>query len=82
LAVIEDPADAAARLEEALERIAALAAKARPGGQREGAGMPTDPTAEQKMSTAASSVDISALAARLDGLIYELRTALGPQPGS
>jgi hypothetical protein len=78
LAVIEDPADAAARLEQALERIAALAAQARPVTQHS-ASMSAD---GHPGSATASSIDVSALAARLDGLIYELRTALGPQAGS
>ncbi len=62
-----DPADAAARLEEALERIAALAGRsvsARPPAPAE-----------------ATAVNAAAVAHRLDALIATLREALARRPG-
>ena len=56
----DDPADAAARLEEALERIAALA----------------EQVASRPAPAPAMAVDPAALAERLDMLIAKLRTAL------
>jgi hypothetical protein len=60
----EDPADAAARLESALERIAELARR-RP---------PTLATREVAIS--GESVDTAAIAGRLDTLIARLRGVL------
>jgi hypothetical protein len=61
----DDPADSAARLEEALERIARLARASREGA---GAGDAPGP-------------DIAEISARLDALISQLRAALGPTGG-
>ena len=60
----DDPIQAAARLEQALERIATLAAQ-RP------AAVPAVPVDPQ------THVDTVALTERLDSLISDLRTALG-----
>lgn len=60
----DDPADAAARLEVALERIAALAEQA----------------ASRHESAPAMAVDTAAVAERLDMLIAKLRTALAGRP--
>lgn len=62
----EDPAEAAARLETALERIAILA-------QRRAAA-----PAAADIANAGESVDISAIAGRLDMLIARLRGVLEP----
>ena len=62
----DDPADAAARLEEALERIAALADRV--GATSRSESMPE------------GAVDGAALADRLDALIAKLRTALANRP--
>lgn len=62
----DDPADAAARLEEALERIAALADRAVATSRSE--------------SMPEGAVDATALADRLDALIAKLRTALANRP--
>ncbi len=59
----EDAAGAAARLEDALERIAALAQR----------------RAEAAPAVAANPAEASELAARLDALIGRLRAALGPK---
>jgi hypothetical protein len=61
LADHDNPAEAAARLEQALERIAQSA------------------RASQR---SAPGVDTTEIAARLDRLIAELRTALGGTPGA
>ena len=59
-----DPIQAAARLEQALERIATLAA--------------SRPSAAHPVPVATlGSADTQALTARLDSLISDLRTALG-----
>ena len=62
-----NPADAAARLEEALERIAALVGRTVPSRHPE----PAEGTA----------VNAAAVADRLDALIATLREALGRRPG-
>jgi hypothetical protein len=77
----DDPEDAAARLEAALERIARYAGSppARdppPSGSVPGAG-PEDAPAD--MTGAAASVE--EIAARLDGLIDRLRAALNTSSG-
>ncbi len=66
------PADAAARLEEALERIAALAGRTIPCPPPEPAG-----------GTVAGGtvVNAAAVADRLDALIATLREALARRPG-
>jgi hypothetical protein len=63
----EDPAEATIRLESALERIATLA-------QRRSAAAAATP----QVATAGESVDISAVAGRLDALIARLRGVLEP----
>lgn len=63
----DDAAEAAARLEAALERIAALA------GARPLAPAPAADGADQ----AEPAVPVEEIAARLDGLIDRLRAALG-----
>lgn len=60
----EDPADAAARLERALERIAELATQ-RPAG-----------VAMTELASSGESVDTAAIAGRLDMLIARLRGVL------
>ncbi|HUB11318.1 MAG TPA: hypothetical protein VMB34_05120 [Acetobacteraceae bacterium] len=65
----DDPEDAAARLEAALERIARLAG-ARPASPSDGA---PDQTGEQS--------PVEEIAARLDSLIDRLRAVLGGSPG-
>ena len=67
----DDPADAAARLEEALERIAALADQVAFARARE-------PLAETAQGEA---VDAAHVAERLDALIAKLRTALSARAG-
>jgi hypothetical protein len=64
LADTDDPADAAARLEEALDRIAALA----------------EQVAAQRGLTPALAVDPAAVAERLDMVIAKLRAALAGRP--
>lgn len=59
---------AAARLEEALERIAAIAARPLPAAEV--------PVANPADSAEASGVDVAAVAQRLDALIAQLRGAL------
>ena len=63
----EDPEDAAARLEAALERIARLSG--------------TRPAAASSGAVSDSAVPIDEIAARLDELIDRLRTALGGSSG-
>lgn len=63
----DDPVDAAARLEGALERIAVLAERA---SAARGSGTDTDMSAEQA----------AAVARRLDGLIARLRAVLDIPP--
>jgi hypothetical protein len=70
LADPDDPADAAARLEQALERIAALSAAKAEAAQ-------ADPSATEKP---ASSIDTNAVAARLDRLIERIRATLDHPP--
>ena len=67
----DDPADAAARLEEALERIAALADQVAFARARE---LPPQ-TAQGE------AVDAADVAERVDALIAKLRTALSARPG-
>jgi hypothetical protein len=62
----DDPADAAARLEEALERIAALADEVLSARE------PVPPQDE--------TVDAAAVAQRLDALIATVRAALARRP--
>lgn len=63
----DDAADAAARLEAALERIAALAgARPQPPSPAPDSGEPADP-----------AVPVEEITARLDSLIDRLRAALG-----
>ena len=64
LADSDDPADAAARLEEALDRIAALA----------------EQVVSQRGLTPAAAVDPAAVAERLDMVIAKLRAALAGRP--
>jgi hypothetical protein len=59
---------AASRLEEALERIAALAARPLP--------MAVAPVANPADSAEGSDVDVAAVTQRLDSLIAQLRGAL------
>jgi hypothetical protein len=59
----DDPAEAAARLEQALERIAHLAASRAQAGGHPAAGHPAEP-------------DTAEIAGRLDALIGQLRSAL------
>ncbi len=66
MANTDNPADAAARLEEALERIAALAGKVRPA---------PDPVPPQD-----GMAEAAAVAQRLDALIATLRAALARRP--
>ena len=61
----EEPADAAARLQVALERIARLASR---------------PAAFQVASPAVAPAQTAAVAARLDMLIAQLRAALANSP--
>jgi hypothetical protein len=61
LADTDDPAEAAARLEDALERIAALSGRVAAAGRPDPAG---------------AEVDSAAVAERLDALIAKLRAAL------
>ncbi len=67
----DDPAEAAARLEQALERIASLANRAAPV-----ASVPLTATPPN-----GSIVDTGAVAARLDALIAQLREALADRSG-
>ncbi len=62
----DDPADAAARLEQALERIAARSA-AKAGAAQLAMPAPV---------IAGSGIDATAVAARLDGLIERIRATL------
>ena len=71
MADTDDPAFAAARLEAALERIAALAEQVA-SGRAEGA-VPGEPGPEE-------AFDVSAVADRLDSLIAKLRAALAGRP--
>lgn len=71
MADTDDPADAAARLEKALERIAALAGQAAPAEAPVQSG-PVEPEA---------AVDMAAVAERLDALIARLRAVLVARPG-
>ncbi len=64
LADTDDPADAAARLEEALDRIAALA----------------EQVAAQRGPNPAVAADPAAVAERLDMVIAKLRAALAGRP--
>ena len=64
----DDAAETAARLERALERIALASRAAAPQGTHSGA-------------PAETRTDRAEVAARLDGLIAELRAALGSTPG-
>ncbi len=64
LADTDDPADAAARLEEALDRIAALA----------------EQIAAQREHAPVTAVDSAAVAERLDMVIAKLRAALAGRP--
>jgi hypothetical protein len=75
----DEPDEAAARLEAALERIATAAA-------RRAAVMQAEVQAASASSVAAPAADAPAaidpeIAARLDGLIDRLRGALGARPG-
>ena len=63
----EDPAEAAVRLEEALERIAALARRP----------LPAAPQTVLQPEGAMPDVDAARMAARLDALISQIRAALG-----
>jgi hypothetical protein len=65
----DDPAAAAQRLEDALERIATLAHRPAP--------VQPEPTIDRQ----SDSVDTTALAAGLDALIVQLRRALAPRTG-
>jgi hypothetical protein len=66
----DDPEDAAARLEAALERIAQLAGTRPPSSESA-----TEGGGEQQMPP------VDEIAARLDGLIDRLRKALGGSSG-
>jgi hypothetical protein len=68
LADPDDPADAAARLEQALERIAIVSS------QR----LAVPPAAAAEAGTPAPAIDTGAIAARLDSLIERLRATLEP----
>jgi hypothetical protein len=70
---IDGPDDAAARLEAALERIAAVAAH-RASASPAGPAL-APPAAENSVAVAPE------IAARLDGLIERLRDALAVRPG-
>jgi hypothetical protein len=66
----DDPEDAAARLEAALERIARLAGS-----------HPAHPAPEGAADSADVSAPVEEIAARLDGLIDRLRAALSSASG-
>lgn len=67
----DDPEDAAARLEAALERIARLAGS-----------LPAQPTPDSAADSADVSAPVDEIAARLDDLIDRLRAALNGAAGS
>lgn len=75
MAATDDPAVAAARLEEALERIAALA-------EQVAADRARGPAPGMAPATAlVGAVDAADVADRLDALIAKLRSALSDRPG-
>ena len=73
----DDPEDAAARLEAALERIAQHTAAGPARAQPAEASAPGDVTAD----AAGPTPSVEEIAARLDSLIDRLRTALNASPG-
>jgi hypothetical protein len=85
----DDPEDAAARLEAALERIARHAASRPAGDPPAAAGRPgdapTDRSGDSIADIAGPAPPVEEIAARLDGLIDRLRAALttssGGRPG-
>jgi len=86
LADTDDPAVAAARLEKALERIAALAERARVDQLQADAAKADAVKADAVKADAVKAdrdgnVDVAAMARRLDALIAALRAALAGRPG-
>ena len=73
----DDPDDAAARLEAALERIARLAAS----GRATAAAAQSGTAAAAALASRASRSPVEEIAARLDGLIDRLRAALSSSSG-
>jgi hypothetical protein len=76
----DDPDDAAARLEAALERIARLAGS-RPASDPSAAASASDLPADVTSDTAGPVPPVEEIAARLDGLIDRLRAALNASSG-
>ncbi len=73
----DDPAEAMARLEAALERIALVARQPAAALHHGGDSAPD----VDRPQVAAADADTASLAARLDALIAQLRSAVGQQPG-
>jgi hypothetical protein len=81
LADSEDPAEATARLEEALERIAILARRPQPYALQAGTMRAGATHSGATHAIAAPDIDIARIAARLDTLISQIRAALGATTG-